>query len=198
MIALAVRNGRGRRGKASRIKLRKSQCPTRLIHRRQRGIAENRIGTTNVANGPEISKREAIEPLRFVAAGRSNGSQLKAPVADGQAAAVPVVGRLHACILNLMLHKVVAAIEREIETVASGLADLNEGLHLLALECRSGGAVAASFINGIQQGVADSQRSAAEAVAREEIVGSDLARLGVVVQVPLHAQVVDCLEPNAR
>ena len=71
-----------------------------------------------------------------------------------------------------------------------------EGLQLLALD---GGGGAAAFVDGVEQGMAEADGGAAPAVAGIEVVGArDWPPLGVVVQVPLDAQVVDGLEADAR
>ena len=103
-----------------------------------------------------------------------------------------------------MEHKVVAAIHCQVEPVAAGFADLQERLHLLALECRESGvtggrgAVRHLVVHCVQQRVPDAQSGAAKAVAREYVVRGQLAGDGVVRQVPLDAQIVDGLEANAR
>ena len=61
-------------------------------------------------------------------------AQLETPVAKGQAAAVPVVDRLHAAVLHLVLHKIVAAVHRQVEPVAARFAEFKKGLQLLALD----------------------------------------------------------------
>ena len=91
-----------------------------------------------------------------------------------------------------------------LKPVAAGLADLEEGLHLLALECRESGgsggrgAVRHLVVHGVQQRVPDAQGGAAKAVAREHVVRGQLTGDGVVRQIPLDAQIVDGLEADAR
>ncbi len=119
---------------------------------------------------------------------------MEAAVAEGEAAAVPVVDGLDAGILQLAEDEVVAGVGGKVEAGAALLADGEEGLQLLALD---GGGGAAAFVDGVEQGMAEADGGAAPTVAGVEVVGGQFALLGVVVQVPLDAQVVDGFKAQA-
>ena len=161
------------------------------VRGRQGGVAEGGVGAANVAHGAEVGQGKAVEVLGFVA----DGAELEAAVTNGKAAAVPVIDGLHAGVLQLAEDKVVAGVGGKVEAGAALLADGNEGLHLLALD---GGGGAAVLVDCVEHGVAHADGGAAPTVARVEVVGSQLPALGVVVQVPLNAQVVDGLKAQAR
>ena len=94
-----------------------------------------------------------------------------------------------------MLDKVVTAIGRQVEAVAALLAEGDEGLQLLALD---GGGGAAVLVDGVQHGMAQTDGGAAPTVTGKKVVGVQAAVLGVEVQVPLDAEIVNGLETQAR
>jgi hypothetical protein len=57
---------------------------------------------------------------------------------------------------------------------------------------------AAVFVDGVEHGMAHADGGAAPTVAGKEVVGAQPSGLGVVVQIPLDAQVVDGLEAQPR
>src|SRR5947209_12661076 len=101
------------------------------------GIAEGSIGTADVSNGAEVCQRKAIEILVFIA----QVAKGEAAVADGEAAAVPVVAGLNAAVLQGVAHKVVAGVCGQVESARGGAANLQKGHDLLALDERRGGAL---------------------------------------------------------
>ena len=86
----------------------------RSIGRGEGGVAEDGVGAADVADGAEVGEGKAVEVLGFVA----DGAELEAAVAEGEAAAVPVVGGLHAGVLQLAVDEVVAAVGGEVEAGA--------------------------------------------------------------------------------
>ena len=154
-------------------------------------VAEDGVGAADVAYGAEVGEGEAVEVLGFVA----DGAELEAAVAEGEAAAVPVVVGLNTGVLKLAEDEVISAVGGEVEAGPALLADGDEGLQLLALD---GGGGAAAFVDCVEQSVAETDGGAAESVAGVEIVRVELSQLGVVVEVPLDAQVVNRLKAHAR
>src|SRR5579872_5627747 len=112
----------------------------------------------DIAHGPKVGKRKAIEPLGLVAARSADRAQLKTPVAQGQSTAAPVVDSLNATVLQCAVNKIVAAGRSQVETHLARFADLQEGLQLLTLDRRGG---AALFVNRVQHRMPESNRRAA-------------------------------------
>lgn len=166
-------------------------APQRSIGRGQGGIAEDAVCSADIAEGTEVGEGETVKVLGLIA----DRSKLEAAVANGEAAAVPIVGGLYTGILELAVDEVVTGVGGQVEASVSWFANGQEGLQLLALD---GGGGTAALVDGVEQCMADADSGASPTIAGVEVVGVELAQPGVVVEVPLNAKILDGFKPQPR
>src|ERR1700739_466628 len=140
----------------------------------------------------EVGERKAIEILDIVAAHRA---KRKAPVTEAQTATIPVVNRLYSSVLQRVIDEIVPTVCRQIKPCTAGLSDFEKRLQLLTLEDRSGAPV---LVDCVEKRMAEPHGCSSPTVAGKHVIRIDTPGSGVVIHVPLDAQIVNGFKAQAR